>query len=112
MDTWRGGSPIEEDEGFNAAIVRTKKGLNLLNDAIKAGYIKKGDELKIEDINDFQPHQVNKKKAVYARHQGMKKKNMPTVNTSGLRIKELYDLNEKEYNIKEEEGISIRVNKI
>ncbi len=112
LDTWRGGSPIEEDEGFNAAIVRTKKGLNLLNDAIKAGYIKKGDELKIEDINDFQPHQVNKKKAVYARHQGMKKKNMPTVNTSGLRIKELYDLNEKEYNIKEEEGISIRVNKI
>ena len=112
LDTWRGGSPKDEDEGFNAAIVRTKKGLELLNDAIKAGYIKKGEELKIEDINDFQPHQVNKKKAVYARHKGMRQKNIPTINTNGLRIKELYDLNSKEFNLKEEEGISIRLKKI
>ena len=68
-----GGSPKGEDEGFNAAIVRTTNGLDLLNEAIKAGYIKKGDDLTIEDINDFQPHQVNKK-AVYARHKGMKNK--------------------------------------
>ena len=112
LDTWRGGSPKDEDEGFNAVIVRTKKGLDLLNDAIRAGYIKKGDELKIEDINDFQPHQVNKKKSVYARHEGMKKQNIPTINTKSLRIKELYDLNSKEFNLKEEEGISSRVNKI
>jgi len=112
LDTWRGGSPKGEDEGFNAVIVRTKKGLDLLNDAISAGYIKKSDELKIEDINDFQPHQVNKKKAVYARHEGMKKQNIPTINTKSLRIKELYDLNSKEFNLKEEEGISSRVNKI
>ena len=112
LDTWRGGSPIEEDEGFNAAIVRTKKGLDLLNDAIKAGYIKKGDELKIDDINDFQPHQVNKKKAVYARHQAMRKQSIPTVNTNGLRIKELHDLNSKDFNLKEEEGISSRIKKI
>ena len=63
LDTWRGGSPKGEDEGFNAAIVRTKKGLDLLNEAAKAGYIKIGDELKIEDIDDFQPHQVNKKES-------------------------------------------------
>ena len=112
LDTWRGGSPKGEDEGFNAAIVRTKKGLDLLNDAIKTGYIKKGEELNIEDINDFQPHQVNKKKAVYARHKGMTQKNIPTVCTKGLRIKELYDLNSKEFNLKEEEGVSSRVKKI
>ena len=112
LDTWRGGSPKGEDEGFNAAIVRTQKGGDLLNDAIKSGYIKKGDELKIEDINDFQPHQVNKKKAVYARHLGMKNKNIPTLSTNGLRIKELYDLNSKEFNLKEEEGITSRVKKI
>ena len=112
LDTWRGGSPKGEDEGFNAAIVRTKKGLDLLNDAIKTGYIKKGEELNIEDINDFQPHQVNKKKAVYARHKGMTQKNIPTVCTKGLRIKELYDLNSKEFNLKEEEGISSRIKKI
>jgi len=112
LDTWRGGSPKGEDEGYNAAIVRTQKGSDLLNDAIKSGYIKKGDELKIEDINDFQPHQVNKKKAVYARHLGMKNKNIPTLSTNGLRIKELYDLNSKEFNLKEEEGITSRVKKI
>ena len=65
-----------------------------------------------KDINDFQPHQVNKKKAVYARHKGMKKQNIPTLSTNGLRIKELYDLNSKEFNLNEEEGISSRVNKI
>ena len=42
----------------------------------------------------------------------MKKKNIPTVNTNGLRIKELYDLNSKEFNFKEEEGISSRIKKI
>ena len=112
LDTWRGGSPKGEDEGFNAAIVRTTNGLDLLNEAIKANYIKKGDDLTIEDINDFQPHQVNKKKAVYARHKGMKKQNIQTLSTNGLRIKELYDLNSKEFNLNEEEGISSRVNKI
>ena len=112
LDTWRGGSPKGEDEGFNAAIVRTKNGLDLLKEASNVGYIKKGDELIIEDINDFQPHQVNKKKTVYARHEGMRKKNIPTVNTNGLRIKELHDLNSKEFNLKEEEGISSRVKKI
>ncbi len=49
---------------------------------------------------------------MYARHEGMRKKNIPTVNTNGLRIKELYDLNSKEFNLKEEEGISSRVKKI
>ena len=112
LDTWRGGSPKGEDEGFNAAIVRTKKGLELLNEAIEAGYIKMGDQLEIKDIDDFQPHQVNKKKAVYAIHEGMRKKNIPTVKTNGLRIKELYDLNSEEFNLKEEEGVSSRVKKV
>jgi hypothetical protein len=42
----------------------------------------------------------------------MKNKNIPTISTDGLRIKELYDLNSKEFNLKEEEGISSRVKKI
>ncbi len=42
----------------------------------------------------------------------MKKQNIPTIYTNGLRIKELYDLNSKEFNLNEEEGISSRVNKI
>ena len=112
LDTWRGGSPKGEDEGFNAAIVRTKKGLDLMYDAAKAGFIHIGDKLKIEDIDDFQPHQVNKKKAVYARHQGMIKAGSPTIATDGLRIKELSKLNSNEFNEKEELGIGSRIKKI
>jgi len=112
LDTWRGGSPKGEDEGFNSAIVRTKKGLDLMSDAAKAGFIHIGDKLKIEDIDDFQPHQVNKKKAVYARHLGMTKNDVPTINTKGLRIKELYKLNSEDFNKKEELGVSKRLKKI
>ena len=112
LDTWRGGSPKGEDEGFNAAIVRTKKGLDLLNEAAKTGFIHIGDKLEIEDISDFQPHQVNKKKAVYARHQGMKKNNSPTIHTKGLRIEKLSKLNSVEFNQKEEDGITSRIKKI
>ncbi len=112
LDTWRGGSPKGEDEGFNAAIVRTKKGLDLMNDAAKAGFIHIGDKLKIQDIDDFQPHQVNKKKAVYARHLGMTKNDSPTINTKGLRIKELYKLNNEYFNKKEELGVRKRIKKI
>ena len=112
LDTWRGGSPKEEDEGYNAAIVRTQKGNDLLKEAIKAGYIQKGSNLTIADLNDFQPHQVSKKKAVYARHLGMKKNNLPTVTTNDLRIEELYNKNSNEFNKKEELGLSSRINKI
>ena len=112
LDTWRGGSPKKEDEGFNAAIVRTQKGSDLLKEAIKAGYIQKGSNLTIADINDFQPHQVSKKKAVYARHLGMKKNNLPTIKTNDLRIEELYNKNNKDFNLKEEQGLSSRIDKI
>ncbi len=111
LDTWRGGSPKGEDEGFNAAIVRTKKGMELLNDASKSGYIKIGDELRIQEISEFQPHQVSKRKAVFARHEGMRKKDIPTISTHGLKIKELYALNSEEFNLKEEEGIEARIKK-
>ena len=112
LDTWRGGSPKEEDEGYNAAIVRTQKGNDLLKEAIKTGYIQKGSNLTITDINDFQPHQVSKKKAVYARHLGMKKNNLPTITTNDLRIEELYNKNSDDFNKKEELGLSTRINKI
>ena len=112
LDTWRGGSPKGEDKGFNAIIVRTKNGLNLLNEASKSGFIQIGEKLKIEDINNFQPHQVNKKKAVFARLEGMKKNESPTIVTNGLRIKELSELNTDEFNEKEKLGIGSRIKKI
>jgi len=56
--------------------------------------------------------EFNKKKAVYARHLGMTKNNLPTINTKGLRIKELYKLNSEDFNKKEELGVGKRLIKI
>ena len=64
---------------------------------------------QIEDIKDFQPHQTSKKQAVYARHLGMKNKNVPSITTKNLRIEELYNLNDDEFNKEQEQGISKRL---
>ena len=42
----------------------------------------------------------------------MTKNNVPTINTKGLRIKELYKLNSKKFNQEEENGVIKRVKKI
>ena len=42
----------------------------------------------------------------------MTKNNIPTINTKGLRIKELYKLNNEDFNKKEELGVSKRIKKI
>ncbi len=111
LDTWQGGSPKGEDEGFNAVIVRTKKGLDLMNSALNEGYIKKGDKVTIEDLNNFQPHQVKKKKAVYSRFQGLIKNKMPSITTKRLRLRQLSELNSDEFNLKEEQGMIKRIKK-
>ena len=63
-DTWDGGSPPwvgqEDDPGFNAAIVRTQRGADLMEKAIAAGYIVRGEALSPAELNRVQPHQENK----------------------------------------------------
>ncbi len=51
-------------------------------------------------------------KDLIARHQGMKKNNLPTIVTKDLRIEEISKLNSKEFNKKEELGILKRIEKI
>ena len=89
--------------------MRTKKGIKVFNEAVESGYLVKGDKITIEDVKDFQPHQTSKKKAVYARHLGMINQNLPSIETRNLRIKELYDLNDDEFNKQQEEGTSKRI---
>ena len=72
-------------------------------------YKRQGDKVTIEDIKDFQPHQTSKKQAVYARHLGMKNNNVPTITTKNLRIEELFNLNDDEFNKQQEQGVSKRL---
>ena len=39
----------------------------------------------------------------------MRKNNLPSIETNNLRIKELYDLNDDEFNKQQEEGTSKRI---
>ena len=90
-------------------MIRTKKGIEVFKEAVESGYLHQGDKLNIDDIKDFQPHQTNKKKAVFARHLGMRKNDLPSIETKNLRIEELYNLNDDEFNKQQEEGTSKRI---
>jgi coenzyme F420 hydrogenase subunit beta len=70
-DVWPGGSPVGEDDGFNGMIVRTKRGLELYEAAVGAGVLVIDREARFEDFDIFQPHQVRKRRAVWARLTGM-----------------------------------------
>ena len=111
-DTWEGGAPNWEDQktdlGTNAVILRTKRGLELMQAAEKAGYLVKGDQLTTADMNRFQPHQEAKKRAVWARFLGMKQANSLVPDTRGLRLERLYQQNTPEDNERETQGAKRR----
>ncbi len=89
-------------EGCGYFQVTEKNGLRCSTAVGYLNPVKKRSNLKIEV-------RAHIKKILF---EGMRKRDIPTVNTNGLRIKELYDLNSKEFNLKEEEGISSRIKKI
>ena len=88
-DVWPGGGPEGEDEGFNGILTRTAKGAALLQEAVAAGYIVTDEEIGFRDMDDFQPHQVRKKRAVWARLAGLKAAGHPVLEGEELRIADL-----------------------
>ena len=114
-DTWDGGSPnattMHDDLGSNAAIVRSQRGLQLMERAISAGYLIKGDKLTIKDMNNFQPHQVSKKLSVWSRFQGLKDANQIVPETNRLRIESLSNLNSHSENDRQRNGTRERAEK-
>ena len=70
-DTWAGGTPTGEDEGFNGIIVRTRRGLELYDAAVAAGALTIERAASFGDFDRFQPHQVRKRRAVWARLKGI-----------------------------------------
>lgn len=88
-DIWPGGSPSGEDAGFNGIITRSTRGSELLNDAVAAGALKLEQPLTARDMDNFQPHQVRKKEAVWSRLVGLKRAGKMVPEVVGLRIREL-----------------------
>jgi len=109
LDIWEGGAPVGEDDGFNGIIARTKRGKALLDAAVKANAITLEKQLSNRDLDNFQPHQVHKKKAVWARLEGLKEAGSLVPIVTGLRIEELSLKNDSDYNTSEKEGMQKRL---
>jgi coenzyme F420 hydrogenase subunit beta len=104
-DVWPGGGPDGEDEGFNGIIVRTQRGLELYRAALEAGAIAVESRLvDFRDFDVFQPHQVRKKRAVWARLAGMKAAGQAVPQTDNLRLEECARLNTVAENLAEARG--------
>ena len=107
-DCWPGGAPVGEDAGFNAVYARTKAGVALFERAVAAGAITVTRPIGFRDLDLFQPHQVRKKRAVWARLEGMKAAGMAVPRVEGLRIAELAAANEPGVNERERAGAEER----
>ena len=107
-DTWNGGAPTREgqqdDPGINAAVVRSAAGEQLLSDAVAAGYVALGADVTPRDMDRFQPHQVARKKAVWARFVGMRSTGMVVPDVSRLRLKPMARGNSLKTNLAEARG--------
>jgi coenzyme F420 hydrogenase subunit beta len=103
-DCWPGGGPVAEDEGFNAVFARTRTGGQLLERAVADGALTIVRPIDFRDLDNFQPHQVRKKRALWARLEGMKAAGMAVPRVERLRIEEIAATNDAGINEREREG--------
>jgi len=85
-DTWPNATPQGEDNGFNSILARTAAGAELLDAAVAAGAITLCGALTARQLDDFNPHQVEKKHAVGARLAALRATGAPVPRVRRLRI--------------------------
>lgn len=103
-DVWPGGGPSGEDEGFNGIIVRTERGLELYEAAVNAGALTIDRPASFADFDVYQPHQVQKRRAVWARLKGMKHAGRPVPEVAGLDLEDCARQNSVAVNLRESRG--------
>jgi coenzyme F420 hydrogenase subunit beta len=107
-DTWPGGAPSWEgqadDPGTNAVIARSRVGLELLEAAARDGALVIERDVTARDMDDYQPHQVAKKRAVWARHLGLRIAGRLAPDVRRLRIAELATENGVAENLRQARG--------
>jgi coenzyme F420 hydrogenase subunit beta len=107
-DVWPGGGPTGEDAGYNGIIARTAQGVELFEAAKAAGAIIVEREIAFRDLDVFQPHQVRKRRAIWARYAGMRAASRPTPDALGLRLTEIARDNSLAENLTEARGARAR----
>ena len=112
-DDWPGGAPdpatMEDDRGTNAVIARTAAGADLLDAAVREGWIRLGDVLDPRHMDATQPHQVKKKLAARARFDGLLAEGATVPRTARLRLDALARRHGAEANELETQGTRRRV---
>ncbi|MEM7216203.1 MAG: Coenzyme F420 hydrogenase/dehydrogenase, beta subunit C-terminal domain [Pseudomonadota bacterium] len=86
-DCWPGGIPVGEDEGWNAMIVHTETGLEILNACEADGRVKLVD-IGSKHLCDVQPHHVRLRREMTSRLEGCKEMGMPNPNFMNLALEE------------------------
>ena len=103
-DVWPGGGPVGEDAGFNGIIVRTKLGHELYAAAVAAGALVIERTARFVDFDLFQPHQVRKRRAAWARLKGMALAGMAVPLVTDLGLEECARHNSLAQNLTEARG--------
>jgi len=108
-DTWPGGTPLGEDEGFNGIIVRTARGLELYDAAVAAGALAIEHSATFADFDRYQPHQVRKRRAVWARLKAQQLAGRPVPQVTSLSLEECARQNSVRENLAEYHGARARL---
>ena len=103
-DVWPGGSPAGEDAGFNGIIVRTARGLELYEAAVAAGALTIDHSATYADFDRFQPHQVRKRRAVWARLKALQVTGKPVPQVTNLGLEDCARQNTLRQNLAEYRG--------
>ena len=93
-DTWPGGGPDPAtldtyDPGTNAILIRTDRGMDLVEEAVAGGYLTLGEDRGPRYLDQVQPHQRAKKLAVAARWAGLRAEGALAPAEEGLRTEAL-----------------------
>ena len=103
-DVWPGGGPTGDDDGFNGVIVRTRRGLELYEAAVAAGVLTIERPASFADFDLFQPHQLRKRRAVWARLKGMEIAGKPVPQVTDLELENCARQNSLAENLSEARG--------
>jgi coenzyme F420 hydrogenase subunit beta len=103
-DVWPGGGPTGEDDGFNGIIVRTRRGLELYEAAVAAGVLTIERLASFAEFDLFQPHQLRKRRAVWARLKGMEIAGKPVPQVTDLELENCARQNSLAENLSEARG--------
>ena len=117
-DVWPGGAPTRAqaedhrlDPGSNAVLARSARGQVLLEAALADGALVSEGEVGPRQMDEWQPHQLRKKRAVQSRFEAMRQSGRLVPETRALRLEALQALNSDEENRLETEGSRRRLEK-